>query len=91
MKLCEPQARGLERIETAMASAKEIEGLLTGIPPVQYVAVTDSTMIETASIRGECSLDAAAFQHIYNFYLIDTVTLTYYIPCVPKKPLGVVE
>ena len=37
-------------------------------------------MIETASIRGECSLDAAAFQHIYNFYLIDTVSLTYYIP-----------
>ena len=23
------------------------------------------------------------FQHIYNFYLIDTVILTYYIPCVP--------
>ena len=38
MELCEPQARGLERIETAMASVKEIEGLLTGIPPVQYVA-----------------------------------------------------
>ena len=37
-------------------------------------------MIETASIRGECSLDAAAFLHIYNLYLIDTVTLTYYIP-----------
>ena len=37
-------------------------------------------MIETASIRGECSLDAAALQRIYNFYLIDTVILTYYIP-----------
>ena len=37
-ELCEPQARGLKRIETAMASVKEIEGLLTGIPPVQYVA-----------------------------------------------------
>ena len=37
-KLCEPQASGLKRTGAAMASVKDIEGLLEGTPPVQYVA-----------------------------------------------------
>ena len=40
--------------------------------------------------QGNVVLDAAAFS-TFTTYLIDTVILTYYIPCVPKKPLGVVE